>query len=103
MCKVVVLLNKPFSFLTSFFRCRRCLSSLLHTLYKVLEMSEKMVTNIIIIQNGLLKYFLCDVLCILLCGETKAVVLAVLVVGCTHYYVHLLSRIMVPKEHQTIV
>ena len=95
MCKVVVLLNKPFSFLTSFFRRRRCLSSLLHTLYKVLEMSEKMVTNIIIIQNGLLKY--------LLCGETKAVVLAVLVVGCSHYYVHLLSRIMVPKEHQTIV
>ena len=67
MCKVDVLLNKPFSFLTSFFRRRRCLSSLLHTLYKVLEMSEKMVTNIIIIQNGLLKYFLCVMCCVYCC------------------------------------
>jgi len=68
-------------------------------------MSEKKVTNIIIIQNGHFEVFstVCDVLCILLCCETKETVLAVLVVGCGHYYAHLLSRIMVPKGHQTIV
>lgn len=37
------------------------------TVYEVLEISEKKFTNIIIIQNGLLKYFLCVLYCVYCC------------------------------------
>lgn len=80
---------------------KACITS---TVYEVLEMSEK---------KGYWRYYYsewtfevfstCDVQCILLCGETKAAALAVIMVGCTLYYAHLLSRIMVWKGHQTIV